>query len=267
MPVRDESFAGAGDDEFFRQLYEGKPEYIARREQGSLESRLICVEVDSFKIPNLLAVLPRGFAYSTVVEIGCATGELLAGFPAPLGARKVGFDISRANVECASERHLGVEFRSDDFRSFVGRADIVILSDVLEHVPDDAGMLRDAARIGSVVLLNLPLEDNWLNRRRNYGPDDVSGHLRRYTLRQGLALVEKANLDILHWHRRWIHETDCDLQRRRYRRAVSGAEFSGGALTNAAKHAIVSVARAVQPFGRRLFASNLFASITQRQVS
>lgn len=47
---------------------------------------------------------------------------------------------------------------------------MVIVSDVIEHVPDDAGFLRSAAGLGQIVLVNLPLEDNWLNDRRNYGP-------------------------------------------------------------------------------------------------
>src|SRR5690242_15623056 len=100
MSSRDDMAAGTGDDEFFRRLYDDKAEYVARRAQDSPEARLIEVEVDSFKIPNLLSVLPQDFAYSTIVEIGCATGELLARFPAPAGARKIGFDISPANVRC-----------------------------------------------------------------------------------------------------------------------------------------------------------------------
>ena len=190
----------------------------------------------------------------------------MAAFPAPVGARKVGFDISPENVACARSRHPGIEFCNSDFREFEGAADIVVLSDVLEHVPDDCGMLRDAGRLGRLVLVNLPLEDNWLNRARAYGPDDVSGHLRRYSLDEGLALVEAAGLQALQWRQVWIHETECDEERRRLRRQALGSAFSGGRMVAAVKRCVWSAATLMRPVGRRLFASNLFVSASRRAV-
>ena len=255
---------GANEDAFYSDLYDGKAEYVARRAGESLEARLIQVEVEHFKVPNLVAVLPQGFKYSCVVEVGCATGELLAAFPAPADCRRVGFDISQENVKCARERHPGADFRFGDFRNFEGRADIVILSDVLEHVPDDQAMLEHAGRLGRLVLINLPLEDNWLNAARNYGPSDVSGHLRRYSLDQGFSLIRAAGLTLLDWRRLWVHETECDLRRRRLRKEILGSEFSGGPLASGARRLVWSGARTIRPLGRRLFASNLFASATRR---
>jgi len=107
-----------------------------------------------------------------------ATGELIAAVPVADGGERVGLDISVANVAAARARFPEVEFRCGDFRG-AGLAgfDAVIMSDVLEHVPDDVAFLRDAAALGELVLVNLPLEDNWLNDRRAYGPDDVSGRV------------------------------------------------------------------------------------------
>lgn len=256
----------ANSDDFYRRLYDDKAEYVARRDDTSLEARLIRLEVEAFKVPNLIAAIPHGFNYSSVVEIGCATGELLAAFPAPAGARKVGFDISKENIACARVRHPGIEFHNSDFHEFEGCADVVVLSDVLEHVPDDWGMLRDAGRLGRVVLVNLPLEDNWLNRARAYGPDDVSGHLRCYSLDEGLALIESAGLRTLQWRQVWIHETDCDQERRRLRRQALGSAFSGGQMVAAVKRCVWSAATAIRPVGRRMFASNLFASASRREA-
>jgi len=259
--------AQVNGDDFYRRLYDDKAEYVARRDDTSLEARIIGLEVNTFKVPNLIAAIPRDVEYSSVVEIGCATGELLAAFPAPAGTRKVGFDISSENVACARVRHPDIEFLNSDFREFEGLADIVVLSDVLEHVPDDCGMLRDAGRLGRLVLVNIPLEDNWLNRTRSYGPDDVSGHLRRYSLDEGLALIESAGLRTLQWRQVWIHETECDQQRRRLRRQVRGAAFSGGKMAAAVKQVVWSAATLMRPVGRRMFASNLFASASQREAS
>lgn len=192
----------------FGALYDAHPEYVARRLAGSFEQAQIDIEVMLFKMPQLLTVWPEARAARSTLEIGCATGELLAAMPIAEGGRKVGIDISASNVAVAAERHPGIEFRCCDFRTQASETfDIVILSDVLEHVPDDREFLRDAAALADVVLLNLPLEDNWLNSGRRYGPDDVSGHLRRYCLADGFALVAAAGLEVLGQNRAWVHES------------------------------------------------------------
>ena len=99
----------------FSALYDEHPEYIARRQSGSFEQAQIAIEVELFKLPNLLALLADGGAPSSVLEIGCATGELIAAMPVRDGGRRLGLDISAANVAVARERHPLVEFRAGDF--------------------------------------------------------------------------------------------------------------------------------------------------------
>lgn len=97
----------------FAALYDEHPEYVARRRASSFEEAQIDIEVRLFKLPNLLALLAGVGEISSVLEGGCATGELIAAMPVKAGGRKVGIDISRANVEVARalRRHrLGAEF-------------------------------------------------------------------------------------------------------------------------------------------------------------
>jgi len=246
----------------FSALYDEHPEYVARRAAGSIEQAQVDIEVRLFKLPGLMSVLPAGQALHRVLEIGCATGELIAALPV---AQRVGLDISAANIAAARTRFPEVEFHCGDFRS-AGLAgfDAVVMSDVLEHVPDDAEFLRDAARLGELVLVNLPLEDNWLNDRRAYGPGDVSGHLRRYSLADGLALFERAGLEVLKHTQVWIHETSADAARRALRSERLGAAHTGTLPARLAKRMVSGVATAVPAFGRRLFASNLFAAARRR---
>lgn len=246
----------------FSALYDEHPEYVARRAGGSIEQAQVDIEVRLFKLPQLLNVLPAGPPLRRVLEIGCATGELIAAMPA---AQRVGLDISAANIAAARARFPEIEFHCGDFRGAgLSGFDAVILSDVLEHVPDDAAFLRDAAQLGDLVLVNLPLEDNWLNDRRAYGPNDVSGHLRRYALADGLALFERAGLDVIAHAQVWVHETPTDAARRALRRERLGAAYSGSAPVRFAKQLVFAAAGAVPAFGRRLFASNLFAAARQR---
>lgn len=255
----------------FSALYDAHPEYVARRRGGSFEQAQIDIEVRLFKLPNLLRLLPPTKVLSSVLEIGCATGELLAALPVRAGGRKVGVDISAANIASANARFAGVDFRCGDFRGadFFGadfredpaaRFDAVVMSDVLEHVPDDTGFLRAAARLGQLVLVNLPLEDNWLNRNRRYGPDDVSGHLRNYSLAKGLALFERAGLEVISHAQVWVHETPAEAARRALRRERLGAAFTGAWPARTARAAVFAAATALRPWGRRLFASNLFVA-------
>ena len=259
MPADEPNREPAGVD--FSALYDEHPEYVARRASGSFEQAQIDIEVRLFKLPQLMRLLPPGSGLNSVLEIGCATGELIDAVPVRRGGRKVGMDISAANVVAAQARFPEVEFRCGDFRECGNETfDAVIMSDVLEHVPDDEAFLRDAAALGAIVLVNLPIEDNWLNRLRAYGPDDVSGHLRRYSLAGGLALFERAGLEVTAHAQVWVHETATEPARRALRRERLGAEYSGRWPRRTVKHAVFAAAAAVPVIGRRLFASNLFVA-------
>lgn len=263
MPADERSPAPAGVD--YSALYDEHPEYVARRASGSFEQAQIDIEVRLFKLPQLMRLLPPGRVLSSVLEIGCATGELIDALPVQAGGRKLGMDISAANVAAARARFPGVEFRCGDFRDAGGETfDAVLMSDVLEHVPDDEAFLRDAAALGETVLVNLPLEDNWLNRNRAYGPDDVSGHLRRYSLADGLALFERAGLEVTAFAQVWVHETATEPARRALRRERLGSEYSGAWPQRVIKQAVFATASGIPPIGRRLFASNLFAAARKR---
>jgi SAM-dependent methyltransferase len=245
----------------YSSLYDEHPEYVARRKVGSFEQAQIDIEVRLFKLPNLMRLVPAGSRLNNVLEIGCATGELIAAVPVSESGRRVGIDISSANVEGARARFPQVDFRCGDFRAVTAeRFDAVIMSDVLEHVPDDHDFLRDAAKLGHIVLVNLPLEDNWLNRRRRYGPDDVSGHLRKYSLIDGLNLFDRAGLQVIGYSQVWVHETATERARRTLRHERFGVAFAGAWPARTLRRAVFAVASAIPPIGRRLLASNLFVA-------
>lgn len=253
------------EDINFSALYDEHPEYVARRMADSLASAQIELEVQLFKLPNLIGVIPAGQRLCSVVEIGCATGELIAAFPVDPGGRRVGLDISAANIATARARFPEVEFLAGNFLEIgISGFDAVIVSDVIEHVPDDAGFLRSAAELGQIVLVNLPLEDNWLNDRRNYGPEDVSGHLRRYSLEQGLKLFERAGLELLSSSQIWVHETPAEPARRALWRERAGRAYIGRWPVALAKRVVFATATAIRPIGRKLFSSNLFAAVRRR---
>jgi SAM-dependent methyltransferase len=245
----------------FGKLYdEGITEYVQRRNPDSYSARRIALEVQEFKIPNLLSVLPKDFEYDSVVEIGCATGELIANFPGARIERRMGFDLSPMNIDAAAARFPNTTFRVGDFRSFSEQFDIVILSDILEHVPDDIQVLMDAANLGNLLLINLPLEKCLTNLFRKYGPSDSSGHLRKYSLPDGMRLIREAGLIILDFQRKWVMESSYELQRQELNNQMLGMKFRGSPLVRLVKHSVLHFCKAFETAGRILFPSNLFAS-------
>ena len=90
-----------------------------------------------------------------------------------------------------SESHFGktIAFRRS---APVGDADLVLLMDVLEHVDDDVGLLREyagPARSGTRFIVSVPAF-SWLWS----GHDEFLEHRRRYTLNQTLRVMSAAGL-------------------------------------------------------------------------
>ncbi len=83
-----------------------------------------------------------------VVDLACG-GGLLSKFFVDGGARIVGIDISRASVRVAHER-LGACFvQGDALHTPIATqsADIVLMSDMLEHVEEPVRVIAEAARV------------------------------------------------------------------------------------------------------------------------
>ena len=92
--------------------------------------------------------------------------------------------------------------------------DTVILSDILEHVEDDVDLLRKAGSYARYVLVNVPMERCWLTRNRNYGKNDISGHLRAYDLPHVKRIIHEAGLTIMDYDIRCLMKEP--VYRRRY---------------------------------------------------
>ena len=89
----------------------------------------------------------RSFTGASVLEIGCATGDLLAAVRAR-GAAVTGLDISRWAAATARQRH-GIDVlvgTLDTLDDVLPAFDIVLALEVIEHVEDPARLLRQLAR-------------------------------------------------------------------------------------------------------------------------
>ncbi|MEI9972502.1 MAG: methyltransferase domain-containing protein [Ignavibacteriota bacterium] len=140
-----------------------------------------------------------------VVEVGCGIGNFTGllldrELVIALDREAACVDALRARFGERSNLHpLTCEVGSSAFRELARcRPDSLVAVNVLEHIEDDAGALRDMAEVvtaGGVVVLLVPAF------AALYGPIDRNlGHYRRYR-RGGLAaLAQAAGLEIRKLH-------------------------------------------------------------------
>lgn len=141
------------------------------------------------------------------IDVGCGEGGLLdvVRFEVDESWDITGFEISGTRGVRAQERghHILV---SEDGRVPLpdGSADIVASTHVVEHVPDDAGYVREMARLtrpGGVVYLETPLKlkGAWYFRRNpEAGWVLDPTHLREYRSASEVhALIDEAGLVLI----------------------------------------------------------------------
>ncbi len=147
-----------------------------------------------------------------VLDIGCGNGALSYDL-ARAGARVVGIDMNRANIEMAHRRftHPGLELvRGDALKDLPDRRfDTVVMSNVLEHIDERVAFLRkvQASLQPARWLLRVPLyERDWrvplmAELGVDYRLDDT--HFIEYTKEQFEAELGAAGLVIRFSDIRW----------------------------------------------------------------
>ena len=139
-----------------------------------------------------------GVAPKTVVEIGCGDGAVLAEMAAR-GWVVDGFELAENAARRARERGVARRVESFDGEHVPAETDaydLAVLSHVLEHVPDPLPLLKEAARVGRWVLVEVPLEDNRSARRpAKRKLSEEAGHLHAFNRADVLRLVKQAGLE------------------------------------------------------------------------
>ena len=145
----------------------------------------------------VLWALRRHFSdMSRFLEIGCGTGFVLGAVQNAFPAVEVsGSEISLEGLPYAASRAPGAfVFQMDAQRiPFRDHFDVIGAFDVIEHIEDDLGVLKEMAaalRPGGGVLLSVP-QHRWL-----WSPvDTFAGHFRRYRRRDLVAKLRMAGFE------------------------------------------------------------------------
>jgi SAM-dependent methyltransferase len=138
---------------------------------------------------------------SSTLEVGCGDGALLCElYRRGFGGSLHGVEITQAAVGIAGERAEidSVElYDGQHLKDVDGAQDLGIVSHVLEHVTEPAGLLAEVARVCGAVVMEVPLEDNLSARRsgKREHAEEV-GHLQRLSRSSARAIVAEAGLRI-----------------------------------------------------------------------
>lgn len=176
------------NDADFAVFYDNQPDYVAfRNDKGKQKEYKTLVD---WKVRKLAGIIPGNLKFSNILEVGCAFGVLLNNMADRLHIdSRTGIDISGENIKTAVTLYPGCGFFKGTLEDYVKeksyilknhRHDLIILSDIIEHIPDDLEFLKLVRKVSEYVVVNLPLEKSFKNRNRKYGIEDPSGHLRCY---------------------------------------------------------------------------------------
>lgn len=124
------------------------------------------------------AIAPPGPGQS-VIDIGCGVGSTLTAFHPQYAC--IGYDPSPDAIEFARAAHPQFDLHvgtSVEAQVAIGKVDVVLLNDVIEHVEDDRALLAgvvDQMKPGAMLVITVPAD------MKLWSPHDVSmGHFRRY---------------------------------------------------------------------------------------
>lgn len=162
----------------------------------------------AYTFPAIVSLLPAGKL--NILDAGCGNGAI-AGKLAELGHRVTGIDLSEDGIVLARRAHPDVRFEVtsiyDDLRSIVDEVDLVISSEVIEHLYYPEKYLRNMHSIirpGGGIILTTPYHGYLKNLAlsllnywdKHHTVDWEGGHIKFFserTLRKMLAATGFSN--------------------------------------------------------------------------
>lgn len=148
-----------------------------------------------------------------VLDVGCGIGALAFDVAQKSGATVYGVDLNEDNITVAKMRyhHPNVTYQLGDalLLPFQGLFDVVILSNVLEHLEDRTEFLRRLLKVVGLgrLLIRVPLfERDWrVPLKRELGLEYMLDptHCTEYTLESFASEMRESGLRITHQEVRW----------------------------------------------------------------
>jgi SAM-dependent methyltransferase len=145
-------------------------------------------------IRRIIREIMRSLDFDSVLDVGCGQGsflqELLTEFPT---TRPGGIDVSSEAVELARAKVPKGQFWVLDIEKegLEESFDLVVCSEVLEHIPDDVSALKNLYRMTKKYLLVSTVQ----GRMRRFEAKEV-GHVRNYAPGELVRKTEEAGFKV-----------------------------------------------------------------------
>lgn len=156
-----------------------------------------------WKAGEMLKLVSKDINFRSILEIGCAEGVVLNEISKQLKIeRAVGVDLSENFTKFGKKMYPNIKFINDDFRDVdfkENEFDIVVLSDIIEHIQEYEELLHKVKRIGRYIIFKIPIERciyAYLLRPK-IGKDHPSGHLHQFSIKDCFEMLKKFNFRII----------------------------------------------------------------------
>jgi len=140
----------------------------------------------------------------TICEVGCGAGEVLFQLQKYMNDNCLfwGYDISPQAFELSKGKaNARLKFKFGDIRKEKDNFfDVILLMDVLEHLEDYYGFLRDLKPMSNYKILHIPLDLSVQTVLRRSGLSYVRlayGHLHYFTKEMALQMLTDVGYDVI----------------------------------------------------------------------
>ena len=147
---------------------------------------------------RIIKEMIRALKFQSVLDVGCGAGSLLAEIKSEFPHIKpMGVDVSSSAIELARRRMPDGDFRILDIAqtSLDTTFDLVVCSEVLEHIPDDIAAMENLGKMTKKYLLvstpqgRMRAFEKQIGHVRNYAPGDLVRKLESIGLK-AMSVVE-----------------------------------------------------------------------------
>lgn len=131
---------------------------------------------------RIIKEIIQSLKFQSVLDVGCGAGSLLAELKSEFPHIKpMGVDVSSSAIELARRRVPDADFRVLDIAqsSLDTKFDLVVCSEVLEHIPDDIAAMTNLSKMTKKYLLvstpqgRMRRFEKEIGHVRNYAPGDL----------------------------------------------------------------------------------------------
>jgi len=169
---------------------------FAAKSEGGLHPKHRLMDYHKFFVDNINS-------NDIVLDIGCGNGVLT--YDVSTKAKKViGIDLNKNNIAIAKEKYSApnIEYLIRDVTAYLPNKifDVIILSNVLEHIKNRVELLRKIKKMAPKLLIRVPMINrDWITLyKKEIGIEWRSDktHCIEYTLESFLEELKKAGLNL-----------------------------------------------------------------------